>query len=342
MRRAIVAAVGLLCVGLSAAARAEDWADKMFSSLRHDFGSVARSAKAEHRFVITNLYKEDVRVAGVRSSCGCTTPTVSKSVLKTYEKGEIVAVFNTDRFLGQKNATITVTFDQPFYAEVQLQISGDIRSDLVLEPGGIEFGNVEFGAGASRTIDVHHLRRKDWRIVDVRSSNPSLTASLAPSRKTGGFLLQVGLKPDAPVGMVQDQIIVVTNDPAAPEFAVTIEGRVLPEITVSPASLFLGVLEPGQKVTKQVVLKGKRPFKIVDVKCNSTAFEFAPNEDPKAVHLVPVTFVADKEGRIAQKIHIETDLGQQAAADLVAYAQVNAKNTRAETTPTPAANRASR
>lgn len=341
MRRAIVAAIGLLCVGW-APVGADDWADKMFSGLKHDFGSVARSAKAEHRFVITNLYKEDVHVASVRSSCGCTTPTVSKSTLKTYEKGEIIAVFNTDRFLGHKSATITVTFDQPFYAEVQLQISGDIRSDIVLEPGGIEFGNVELGSGADRTIDVHHVGRKDWQIVDVRSSNPALTARLDRSRKSGGYLLQVGLKPDAPVGMIQDQIIVITNDPAAPEFAVTIEGRVMPEITVSPAALFLGVLEPGQKVTKQVVLKGKRPFKIVDVKCNSTAFEFQPNEDPKAVHLVPVTFVADKTGRIAQKIHIETDLGQQAVADLVAYAQVNAPETRDAGLPTPAANRSGR
>lgn len=342
MRRAIVAAVGLLAVALSAPCSAQDWAEKMFNGLKHDFGSVARSAKAEHRFVITNLYKEDVHVASVRSSCGCTTPTISKPLLKTYEKGEIVAVFNTDRFLGPKSATITVTIDQPFYAEVQLQISGDIRSDIVLEPGGIEFGNVELGAGADRTIDVHHVGRSEWKIVDVRSSNPSLTAKLEPSRRTGGFLLQVGLKPDAPVGMIQDQIIVVTNDPAATEFAVTVEGRVLPEITVSPAALFLGVLEPGQKVTKQVVLKGKRPFKIVDVKCNSTAFEIQPNEDPKAVHLVPVTFVADKEGRIAQKIHIETDLGQQAVADLVAYAQVNARNGGGQGSPTPASNRSGR
>ena len=45
---------------------AEGWAEKMFDSTRHDFGSVARDAKAEFRFVLTNIYVEDVHIAGVR------------------------------------------------------------------------------------------------------------------------------------------------------------------------------------------------------------------------------------------------------------------------------------
>ena len=67
---------------LAAPCPAQDWARKMFQKTSHDFGTIARDAKAEFAFVVTNNSKKDVRIAGVRASCGCTTPRVEKSLLK--------------------------------------------------------------------------------------------------------------------------------------------------------------------------------------------------------------------------------------------------------------------
>ncbi|MGO8744919.1 MAG: DUF1573 domain-containing protein [Thermoguttaceae bacterium] len=58
------------------------------------------------------------------ASCGCTTPIVEKDTLKTYERGAVLAHFNTDRFNGPHGATLTVTFDRPMFAQVQLNVSG--------------------------------------------------------------------------------------------------------------------------------------------------------------------------------------------------------------------------
>ena len=74
----------------------QEWAQKMFKVTEHDFGSVARGAKAEYRFVFENLYMEDVHIAGVRSSCGCTTPTHRESAAeRPTKKGRSLAHFNT-------------------------------------------------------------------------------------------------------------------------------------------------------------------------------------------------------------------------------------------------------
>src|SRR6185295_20140374 len=101
-------------------ASAQQWAEKMFSDTKFDFGAVPRAAKVEHRFVIKNIYKEDAHISSVRSSCGCTSPRIEKDSLKTYEKGAIVAAFNTATFTSQHRATVTMTFDKPFHAEVRL------------------------------------------------------------------------------------------------------------------------------------------------------------------------------------------------------------------------------
>ena len=91
---------------------ATNWAAKMFEQTSHDFRTVGRGTKCEYHFEFTNLYREDVHVAAVRSSCGCTTPTVTKETLKTRDKSAVVAKFNTSTFIGKKAATITVRFRQ--------------------------------------------------------------------------------------------------------------------------------------------------------------------------------------------------------------------------------------
>ena len=106
-----------------------------------------------------------------------------------------------------------------------------------------------------------------------------------------------------------------------------VRGRVVSPLTISPASLFLGVLDPGQAVTKQLVVKGNKPFKVLNVKCDGAGFEFKPPADePKNLHFIPVTFTAgENPGKITQDIEIETDLGDGATAKCQATVTVRAK-----------------
>jgi hypothetical protein len=84
-------------------------------------------------------------------------------------------------------------------------------------------------------------------------------------------------------------------------------------LDVSPSAVLIGAVDPGQKVTKQLVVKSKQKFKITDVKCEAGdcfQFKLPESDQPKALHLIPVTFTAGEEpGRFSTKITIETDLG---------------------------------
>jgi hypothetical protein len=305
----------------------QEWARKMFKVTDHDFGSVAKGAKAEYRFVFENLYMEDVHVVGVRTSCGCTTPIVETPQLKTYEKGSILAHFNTDSFQGQRGATLTITFDKPFYAEVQVQVHGFIRSDVVVEPGSVQFGSIDQGQGFIQTVEVNYAGREDWQILDVKSANPHISATTAEVNRGNGqvsYQLKVLVDGTTPSGYLNDHLMLVTNDGTGQQIPVLVEGRVTPAITVSPASLFMGVVQPGQKVTKQLVVKGKKPFKITNISCNDKSFQFDTSKEGEAkeLHLIPVTFTAGKDmGKIVKSIKIKTDQGQQ-SPELDAYAVV--------------------
>ncbi|HEX5446725.1 MAG TPA: DUF1573 domain-containing protein [Pirellulales bacterium] len=321
--------VSLICGVGAPQLSAQEWARKMFDETQHNFGTVARSAKTEHHFRFKNIYVPDIHISGVRASCGCTTTWVTKDTLKTYEEGEIVAHFNTDRFSGQRGATLTVTIDRPYYAEVQLRVDGYIRTDVVVDPGSIEFGSVDQGQPAEKQVQIAYAGRPDWKIVDIKSSNPFLKASVTEAERRGGqvsYRLAVSLAPNAPAGYLQDQLLLVTNDQRGTQVPVTVEGRIVPELMVNPSSLALGRLQPGQQVTKQLVVQGKSPFRIVRVACSHEGFEFkldAQAGEPKTVHLVPVTFAAGAEpAKIVEMIRIETDLHGGATTQVEVSAQV--------------------
>jgi hypothetical protein len=83
-------------------------------------------------------------------------------------------------------------------------------------------------------------------------------------------------------------------------------------------------VQPGQKVTKQLIVKSKKPFKILGIKCDDKSFQLAlpAGQEAKNVYIVPVTFVAGADpGRIVKTIQIKTDQGTT-APKLSAYAVV--------------------
>jgi hypothetical protein len=301
----------------------------MFKDTDHDFGTVARDAKSEHRFVFENLYLEDVHIASVRTSCGCTTPSIETPLIKTYEKGAILAHFNTDSFLGQRGATLTVTIDKPFYAEVQLHIRGNIRSDVDIQPGSVQFGSIDQGTGYTQTATVNYSGGNDWKILDIKSANPHITAKAVENGRSYGnvsYTLTVKVDKNTPSSYLNDHLMLVTNDSSSRQIPVLVEGRVTPSITVSPTELFMGVVQPGQKVTKQLVVKGKKPFRILSVSCADKSFQFDTSKEASAkeLHLIPVTFTASADaGKVVKTIKIKTDQGEM-TPELAAYAVVAA------------------
>ncbi len=321
--------VVLWTVLIASPAVAQQWAAKMFETTSHDFGSVPASSKAEFRFVLRNLYIPDVHVAGAVPSCGCISTRIETPLLKTHEKGAVVATLNTKAFRGKRSVTITVTIDRPYHARVPLHVKGDIRGDVVLEPGAVALGTVRQGTSVEKTVVVSRKGRGLWQILEVKGAAPYLTGEVVETKRYADRAtcrLRVRLGPDAPAGTIRDHLVLVTNDPRYRGIPVLVEGRVVPAVTVTPATLFLGVVEPGGKVTKRLVVRGGKPFRITAVTSDGNHFQCQPDVDdePKPMHVVPVTFIAGEEpGEVRETIRIQTDLPAE-PPELATFAVVKA------------------
>jgi hypothetical protein len=301
----------------------------MFDRTSHDFGTVARGAKVEQSFTVENIYLEDARIVSVRASCGCAKPEVTKQYLKTWDKAQVVVKVDTRGYLGQRNVTITVVFDKPFPAEVQLHIHCYIRSDVVVQPGVVQFGSVVQGSGAQQRVGITYAGRSDWQIrrVDCGDS-PFLSAQAIQTARGRGqvaYDLIVDLKPDAPPGYIREQVYLITDDtnPRAARVPVPVEGVVQSGVTVAPSPLFMGVVEQGAATTRQLVVRGNAPFRITRVQSSDPRFQCPVPESSGTLHRLPVLFKAGEAlGKASSKVRIETDSGAGGAMEVDVTVQV--------------------
>ena len=317
---------------LAPAARGQGWARAMFDGkTTQDFGVVARGAKVEHRFAVENIYEEDVHIQSISSSCGCSKAETAKRTLKTWEKAEIVVAMDTRGYLGRKDSTITVVFDLPFHAEVQLHVYVYIRGDVVVQPGAAEFGSVGQAAGATRTLRISYAGRGDWRIERVECANPHVEAGVVETGRAAGkvaYNLTVTLKKDAPPGYIRDHLVLVTNDRDArsARVPVAVEGVVTSALSVRPSPLSMGLAEVGRPVTRNLVVQGHSAFHILAVRSSDRHFQCQTSDQAKTLHIVPVTFLVDGSeaalGRAETTIRIKTDLPGTVPVEVRASVQV--------------------
>ncbi|GAB6166520.1 DUF1573 domain-containing protein [Thermostilla marina] len=286
----------------------------MFDHTSHDFGVVARGEKVEHVFTFRNLYLEDVHIASVRTSCGCTQPRYTTDIVKTYQTGQIIATVNTAQFTGRKDATLTVTFDKPFPAEVQLHTYVYIRSDVVFEPGTLQFGTVPQGTRVTRSVQIRYAGSPSWQIVSATARVPYLQPKLTLKSRTGGsvlYELEVTLTEDAPAGYLTGAIDLVTNDSSttARNLSVPVEGIVQADLVVRPSELLLGELCPGETVRKTLVIQARQPFSITQVSTPLPQLTIVRPETAKTVQVIPVTVAIPDDasaGTVEGEIEIHT------------------------------------
>lgn len=331
----LILAFLLLSTGVLEVASAQDWARKMFSGFEHDFGTVAKNELAEHTFVIKNLYEEDMRIRGVTSSCTCTDVSLDKKVLKKDETANLLARFNSKNFVGPKQATITVAFDPPFNAEVQLTVRGSIRSDVMFEPGAIDFGSVSQDGLKSREnarqIQVTKFNNPNWQILDVKSTFPHVAVSLSSPIGFGNQLrydMTVRLKETAPPGFVQSELIIIANDfGRTTEIPIKFSAKVASALQISPEILTI-IAPQGSLIEKKIVIKAASEFRIKDVTCSNTSFSVkADAEKSSKVHFVKVTYSADQPpGRYEYDLEFVTDLNEKTEAQVRAIVEVIAND----------------
>ena len=311
---------------------AQEWARSMFKVRSHDFGNVPKGKRPEFRFEIENKFKEEIRIRNVVSSCGCTSASITKKSLRSWEKAEVVCLFNSHAFDGFKQATVTVQFDAPFVGEVQLTVKGNIvrTSQLNLTPEEIDFGQITGTDFPERVIKLERLGNPSFRIVDVKSTFPHISVKLKETARNASLVnyeMRTQLKSSVPAGVSEGNLfVVVEENNARRQVPIHFNAKVV-SLKISTEILTLSNVKPGEEIKKTIILQAASPFDIVDVKCKTQAFRVRQKQKGKRkVHMIDVIYKGeDKPGSHECDLSFYTDLNDGISGVVKAIVSVSAE-----------------
>ena len=318
---------GLIAIGAVSAAEAHEWAEDLFStSLKHNFGTVAGGAKAEHEFEFANCFEEDIRILDIKSTCQCTLVRSKdgKKVFASGEKGAVIAKVNSKRFRGKKGATVTVRFDVPSRpgirpSEVRFHVRSEI-SDLKVENDCVWFGPIEQGSSYSQTVSISVPPSLQNTPMTASVESDQLKADVHRTAQSGKVELRVTVAETAKPGFFPERVTLRVGNQ---RFPLQVVGTIRPSLSVTPSRLSL-LLSPGGKTTKNLVVRAAEPVQIKTIHCEDGRFKAKvdPAGPAKKIHIIPVTYQAgDSNGRFDSVIRVDF-VGEPASRTIPAHVEV--------------------
>jgi hypothetical protein len=169
---------------------------------RFDFGEVFQGDKVLHVFEFTNQGDEALLIDRVRSSCGCTAVLVSEKNLPPGGKGELQANFDSTRFRGAVSKTIYLYSNDPVRPVMQLQLQGKVLEIVAVEPGQVNFGQVNAKRPVTSTVLLRNQGIKPLTLGVPRSTATELLVKMPKASFASGdevsLELQLTPKPGQP------------------------------------------------------------------------------------------------------------------------------------------------
>lgn len=279
------------------------WAEKMFEVDKLDFGVVATGAECKTQLKVTNKYVETIQITGVSTGCRCAQASTTIKDLPSGQTGIIEVSMDTRNFSRKRDSVVMISVYEPSkgaLATVRIPVSVYIRTDVVVEPGAVNFGTVDLGQPRELKLSVAYAGRPDWKILQVQNRNPNIEA-VAKEIGRGGqrvdYELLVTLKPTAPAGVIRETLTLVTDDANNPHVPIPVFAQVESDITVTPSSVNFGTVSPGQVKMQTIVIRAKKPFVIEKLERGKgdESLTVQKSSDARPVQLLPLKFTAPAE-----------------------------------------------
>jgi hypothetical protein len=217
------------------------------------------------------------------------------------------------RFSGPKTVGVRMTVGPEFISSAELRVTANSRADIVFNPGEVSFGTVTRGQTPTQNIDIEYAGVLPWQVTEVIARDVPYHVSIKEIyRRTGqvGYRLSATLKADAPLGALKHEVFLKTNDRASPQVPVLIEANVQSALTVSPAVLSLGAVRTDLPLTRRVVVRGNRPFRVTAVEGTGNGIELGTGLSTTEGEVQFVTFRCqfNTAGAFRRELKIQTTM----------------------------------
>lgn len=241
-------------------------ADIRFDKHIINVGVIEEGKQIEKIFSFRNAGKTNLEILNVRATCGCTPTDVIEKNIKPEGKGQIKITFDTAGRSGLQNHKIYVQTNDPITPIVQLQIQGMIKSDLIIAPRSIVFGDIKKGTIPTREIRIIDRTGENIEITRVELYPSFLNATLSPitDKLYQGTKILVSISPETPLCSMEGKITIYTTDKKHSKVEISVTANIIGDIEFRPSMFFFGFVKKGETPTTQTTIftTGTNPLEI--------------------------------------------------------------------------------
>lgn len=256
---------------------------------KHVFGHVMQGTVAEHVFRLKSTGTEDLIIKQVKPTCGCTVAQVftgpDDENVELYTFGDAIppgnavhfpAKLHTKNKSGHQNTRINIFSNDP-RGTIQLGLEADIDPFFTIAPHFLNFGQISVGDVVSRKARISAARAQPIKLQMVEQTIPAgAVFDLQPvnpdeAGRAAIWELSVTLGPDLVEGNLARALQLVSDveipgaeqmhDGTVPTYVaqLTLSAQVVGPFSYNPPYLSMGLVRPGQVVTRTVTLESHDP-----------------------------------------------------------------------------------
>lgn len=249
-----------------------------------DFGTMETNSTRSHKFVIRNDGDADLALVKGSTSCKCTTSEVDKKAIKPGESREVTLEWKTKTHETTFSQFADLYTNDPDRRTIRLVVSGKVTRSFRTSPAEIIFGNISASESIEETASIYSFREGKINIKEVVLQGDShqddftITWSempkhevLAGDKAKAGWKIVVKNKPGMQMGMIDQAVKVVFDDPDITPIELPIRAQITSDIVLSGPNLSadrssfeLGNIDSnvGKKITAYILVKGENRDKV--------------------------------------------------------------------------------
>jgi len=245
MRQLIAVVIGML-VATGATVWAEGAPKLQFEKMVYDFGTTSQVDRLQGTFVFKNAGDAVLQMHKPQPSCGCTVAGVKPETLAPGEKGELTFSINVPQVTGHVEKSITVTSNDQQNPSQKLIIKADIRKVYDVQPPQVSVGMLRESTTTNVTFKIRRMDNQKLVLTKVEADSPMLSGKIEMIGETNDLSAQivVEVKATGAPRQFNEALRVYGDDTNTPAVRLTVSGRVVGELTVTPETLLWSIVDP--------------------------------------------------------------------------------------------------
>jgi hypothetical protein len=297
----------------------------------YNFGQMSQRTKKTHSWVFHNEGKADLELWLGGTTCKCTVAKLKaledsgeRIKLKPGESTTIDLEWDSKEVSGEFSQEAKINTNDPERPMVPLIAKGKVHPAIIVIPGDrvAAMTNVSSDEPKKMNIALYAPEQPKLKLLKIATSKPDLIVvnpiplsetELKQLNVTGGYRLEVEVKPGMPLGSFRDEVVIETDNKLEPEVRLKVTGNVTGPISVLPNRLRLVNVTSNRGGAGEVTIlvRGGKPTKFeVTRKPDKLNVEIASSDTSKlkgSYRLTVTVPPGTPSGRIEDTIILKTD-----------------------------------